>query len=78
MPDSVRCGSPLSFLVHDCATPWPGTGSGNGLQGTSRGAGPGPVANRTHEPVTRRGDVQLTDGAHAAREHGAISWLGEL
>ena len=39
--------------------------------------GAGPTSNRTHGPVTRRGDVQLPDVAHAARERGAIGWLGQ-
>jgi hypothetical protein len=33
--------------------------------------GAGPTSNRTHGPVTRHGDVQLPDVAHAARERGA-------
>jgi hypothetical protein len=39
--------------------------------------GAGPTSNRTLGPVTRRGDVQLPDVDDAARERGAIDWLGQ-
>jgi hypothetical protein len=73
LPDGVRCRSSLALLVDDCATPGPHRVIRKWLAGHA--VGTGPTSNRTHELVTRRGDVQLPDVAHAGRERGQLAGL---